>query len=42
MLGVLLLVLTWVWVAALLVSCALAVHLGAGLLAELAVWATYP
>jgi hypothetical protein len=36
------LVLTWVGVALLVVACLLAVYLGAGLIGELAVWATYP
>jgi hypothetical protein len=41
-LGVLALVLKWVGVALLVVACLLAVYLGAALLGELAVWATYP
>jgi hypothetical protein len=35
-------VLKWVGVALLVVACLLGVYLGAGLLGELAVWATYP
>ena len=35
-------VLKWVGMALLVVACLLAVYLGAGLLGELAVWATYP
>jgi hypothetical protein len=35
-------VLKWVGVALLVLACLLAVYLGAGLLAALAVWATYP
>jgi hypothetical protein len=35
-------VLKWVGVALLVVACLLAVYLGASLLGELAVWATYP
>ena len=42
MLGVLSVVLKWVGVALLVVACLLAVYLGAALLGELAVWATYP
>jgi hypothetical protein len=42
MLGVLSAVLKWVGVALLVVACLLAVYLGAALLGELAVWATYP
>jgi hypothetical protein len=41
-LGVLGLVLKWVGVALLVIACLMAVYLGAGLLGELAVWATYP
>jgi hypothetical protein len=41
-LGVLSLVLKWVGVLLLVVACLLAVYLGAALLGELAVWATYP
>ena len=41
-LGVLSVVLKWVGVALLIVACLLAVYLGAGLLGELAVRATYP
>ena len=41
-LRVLPLVLKWVGVALLVVACLLAVYLGASLLADLAVWATYP
>jgi hypothetical protein len=41
-LGVLSVVLKWVGVALLIVACVLAVYLGAGLLAELAVRSTYP
>ena len=41
-LGVLSPVLKWVGVALLVVACLLAVYLGAGLLGELAVRATYP
>jgi hypothetical protein len=40
--GVLSVVLKWVGVALLVVACLLAVYLGAGLLKELAVRATYP
>jgi hypothetical protein len=36
------LVLKWVGAALLVLACLLAVYLGAGLLGELAVWATYP
>jgi hypothetical protein len=35
-------VLKWVGVALLVLACLLAVYLGAVLLGELAVWATYP
>jgi hypothetical protein len=35
-------VLKWVGVALLVLACLLAVYLGARLLGELAVWATYP
>jgi hypothetical protein len=38
---VLLVVLKWVGVTLLVIACLLAVYLGAGLLGELAVWATY-
>ena len=41
-LGVLSVVLKWVGVALLIVACLLAVYLGASLLGELAVRATYP
>jgi hypothetical protein len=41
-LGVLSVVLKWVGIALLVLACLLAVYLGAGLLAELAVRATYP
>ena len=41
-LGVLSVVLKWVGVALLVVACLLAVYLGAALLGELAVRATYP
>ena len=41
-LGALSVVLKWVGVALLVVACLLAVYSGAGLLGELAVWATYP
>jgi hypothetical protein len=41
-LGVLSVVLKWVGVALLVVACLLAVYLGASLLAEVVVWATYP
>ena len=41
-LEVLSVVLKWVGVALLIVACLLAVYLGAGLLGELAVRATYP
>jgi hypothetical protein len=41
-LRVLSVVLKWVGVALLVVACLLAVYLGAGSLADLAVWATYP
>ena len=41
-LGVLSVVLTWVGVALLIVAFVLAMYLGAGLLGELAVRATYP
>ena len=41
-LGVLSVVLKWVGVALLVIACLLAVYLGAGLLAELVVRATYP
>jgi hypothetical protein len=41
-LGVLSVVLKWVGVALLVVACLLAMYLGAGLLAELVVWAAYP
>jgi hypothetical protein len=39
---VLALVLRWVGLALLVVACLLAVYLGASLLGELVVWATYP
>jgi hypothetical protein len=39
---VLSLVLRWVGLALLVVACLLAVYLGASLLGELVVWATYP
>jgi hypothetical protein len=39
---VLALVLRWVGLALLVVACPLAVYLGASLLGELVVWATYP
>jgi hypothetical protein len=39
---VLSLVLRWVGLALLVVACLLAVYLGARLLGELVVWATYP
>ena len=42
MLGVLSVVLKWAGVALLVVACLLAVYLGAALLGELAVRATYP
>ncbi len=42
MLGALSVVLKWVGVALLVIACLLAVYLGAGLLGELAVRATYP
>lgn len=42
MLGVLSVVLKWVGVALLVIACVLAVNLGAALLGELAVRATYP
>ena len=41
-LGALSVVLKWVGVALLVIACVLAVYLGAGLLGELAVRATYP
>ena len=41
-LGALSVVLKWVGIALLVVACLLAVYLGASLLADLAVWATYP
>ncbi|HSK82110.1 MAG TPA: hypothetical protein VK902_01715 [Rubrobacter sp.] len=41
-LRVLSVVLKWVGVALLVLACLLAVYLGAALLGELAVWATYP
>jgi hypothetical protein len=42
MLGALSVVLKWVGVALLVIACLLAVYLGAALLGELAVRATYP
>jgi hypothetical protein len=42
MLGVLSVVLKWVGVALLVIACVLAVYLGAALLGELVVRATYP
>ena len=41
-LGALSVVLKWTGVALLVIACVLAVYLGAALLGELAVWATYP
>jgi hypothetical protein len=42
MLGALSVVLKWVGVTLLVIAALMAVYVGAGLLGELAVWATYP